>query len=186
MTNSKLLIRKYISASKKKISLQAISDLSQKICDRLIDTEIFQKANCVALYYALEDEVRTSGIIKEWYKKKTIGLPVISGENIDFHLYTGEDYLKKGVFGISEPASGEIITPENIDLYIIPGIAFDRNGNRIGRGKGYYDRYLHGIDKPIIGVCFDFQLIEMVPAEKHDIKMTMVITENVTLSLHHQ
>ena len=176
MTNTKQLIRKDISAHKKELSEQSIADLSQKICNRLVQTEVFQKADCIALYYAMDDEVRTSEIIEQWHEKKIIALPVIDGENINFHAYTGNDFLSKSALGIPEPASGKMIPPEKIDLFIVPGVAFDNCCNRLGRGKGYYDRYLSGITKPTIGICFGFQLTDCIPTEKHDIKMTMVIS----------
>ena len=130
----------------------------------------------------MNDEVMTAELIEEWYEKKIIVLPVVSGENIHFHTYLGKETLIEGAYGIQEPDSTERIQSENIDLFVVPGVAFDSEGNRLGRGKGYYDKYLAGVTKPIIGVCFDFQLIDYVPAEKHDIKMAMIITENQIVS----
>ena len=158
-----------------------LSELSEKICDRLAKTDAFKNAQCIAIYWGLKDEVQTSGIIEEWCNKKRIALPVIHGNDICFHAFTGKENMKKGVFEIQEPTSVDTIPHDNIDLFIVPGVAFDRNCNRIGRGKGYYDRYLTGINKPMIGICFDFQLIDSIPTEKHDVKMTMVITEKETL-----
>jgi len=179
--DKKRLIREDIAAHKKNISEDLIIELSRKICARVVQTELFQKAGCVALYYALNDEVQTSELLEEWYEKKKIALPVISGENINFHAYKGKEHLKTGALGIAEPASTEVIPPGNIDLFIIPGVAFDSKRNRLGRGKGYYDKYLAGINKPMIGICFDFQRIDTIPSEKHDIKMDMIITENQTI-----
>ena len=175
----KQLIRTTISECKKNFSTQILSELSQKICDSLIKTDVFQNAQCIAIYYGLKDEVQTSVFIEEWCDKKRITLPVVQGNDISFHAFTGKENLNKGVFEIPEPTSGDIIPTEDIDLFIVPGVAFDRDCNRLGRGKGFYDRYLTGINKPMIGICFDFQLIDSIPAEKHDIKMTMVITEKV-------
>ncbi|MDR2914792.1 MAG: 5-formyltetrahydrofolate cyclo-ligase [Tannerella sp.] len=186
MTDNKQFIRKRIAEYKKHLSKETIADLSRKICNRLVQTDVFQKAKCIALYCAMEDEVQTSGLIEEWYMTKKIVLPVVSGENIFFFAYTGKNNLVKSAFGINEPVATELISPENIDLFIIPGIAFDYKCNRMGRGKGYYDRYLAGINKPAIGICFDFQLLEHIPAESHDKKMTLVITEKTTVSSHHQ
>ena len=184
--DKKQLIRKNIAAYKKNTSEETAIKLSQKICSRIMQTILFQKADCIAIYYAMSDEVRTSGLIEKWYEKKKIILPVISGENINFHTYTGKENLAKSALSINEPTSTEVVSPENIDLFIVPGVAFDRSGNRLGRGKAYYDKYLTNITKPMIGVCFDFQLIDSVPSEKHDIKMDMIITETITLSLHRQ
>ena len=180
--DKKQLIRKNIATRKKNISKDFTNELSRKICTRIVQTEIFQNAGCIALYYALNDEVQTSELIEDWYEKKKIALPVITGKNINFHIYKGKKNLSTGALGISEPASTKLIPPEEIDLFIIPGVAFDRERNRLGRGKGYYDRYLAGITKPILlGVCFDFQLIKSIPSERHDIKMNMVITESYTV-----
>ena len=177
----KQLIRSDISAHKKRLSSQVLSELSQKICYRLVQTEVFQNAKCIAMYYGMDDEVQTSGFIEEWSDKKRIALPVIHGNDINFHAFTGAENLTKGIFEIQEPMSGDLIPHEDIDLFIIPGVAFDRNCNRLGRGKGYYDRYLTGISKPTIGICFDFQLIDTIPAETHDIKMAMIITEKESI-----
>ena len=176
--DKKQVIRKNIASQKKLLSKDSALKRSQQICDRLEQTDIFQKSNCIAIYYAMDDEVQTSTLIEKWYEKKNIALPVISGENINFHKYTGIKHISTGKSGIAEPYNTEQIPPHDIDLFIVPGIAFDHNCNRIGRGKGYYDRYLSSINKPMIGICFDFQLIDSIPTEKHDIKMTMVITEN--------
>ncbi len=186
MTDNKQFIRKKITEHKKYLSPKTIADLSQKIGDRLVQTEEFQQAKCIALYYAMEDEVQTSALIEEWFTTKKIVLPVISNENIHFFTYTGKSNLTKGVLGINEPTDTELISPKEIDLFIIPGIAFDYECNRMGRGKGYYDRYLTHIKKPTIGLCFDFQLLEHIPTEIHDKKMTLVITEKSIVSLHHQ
>ena len=186
MLDKKQFIRKDIAARKKHISKETVIWLSQKICDSLVQTDIFQKANQIALYYAMNDEVQTSGLIEEWWTKKNIALPVVCGEYINFYAYTGKENLIKSALGIPEPAPTSVIPTEDIDLFVVPGIAFDHEGHRLGRGKGYYDRYLAGITKPIIGICFDFQLIDSVPAEKHDIKMNTIITENIIVSSHHQ
>ena len=180
--NEKQLIRKYISTEKKSLTNDTTAYLSKKICCNLIKTEEFQRADCIALYNAMQDEVQTSEIIEKWYKKKNIVLPVISDQHLFFHKYKGKDNMFSGVFGIQEPVNTEHIPAEKIDLFVVPGIAFDRNGNRLGRGKGFYDRYLSGIDKPAIGICFGFQLLEYLPFEKHDIKMNTVITENLIIS----
>ena len=184
--NEKQLIRQKIATYKKSLANNTTAYLSQKICCNLIETEMFQNAGCIALYYAMDDEVQTSGLIEEWYKEKTIALPVISGNAIIFHKYMGKEKLSAGALNIPEPIDTEQIPSEKIDLFIVPGVAFDRECSRMGRGKGYYDRYLSGINKPAIGICFGFQLLDHIPTEVHDIKMNMVITEDIILSSHHQ
>ena len=181
--SQKQIIREKVAKLKNSLSGEAIIRCSELICNRLVSTDLFNQSTCIALYYALGDEVLTSRLIDEWRFKKQIVLPVVAGKDLHFYPYTGNENLKKSDYGIMEPVGSELITPESIDIYIIPGIAFDYNCNRLGRGKGYYDRYLSGIEKPLIGLCFDFQLVERIPADIHDKKMTMVITEKATVFL---
>jgi 5,10-methenyltetrahydrofolate synthetase len=152
--------------------------------NRLEESKIFRQANCIALYHSLPDEVRASAFIEKWNKTKTILLPVINGDNIVLRKYTGVNNLTKGVYGIPEPEqTGEdSIIPE---IIIIPGIAFDRHYNRIGRGKGYYDRLLSGLRVPKIGLCFSFQLLQEIPSEPFDIKMDMIVTDKELLQAFH-
>lgn len=182
----KQLIRKEIYKLKQSLSDEIAAYLSRKICGSLVQTEEFQKAYCIALYYSIRGEVQTVELIEEWYKKKKIVLPAVFGENMNFYLYTGKEHLIPGTLNIPEPVSPEMIPAEDIDLFVVPGIAFDCECNRMGRGKGYYDRFLAGTDKPTIGLCFGFQLKERIPTEEHDRKMIMVITEDAIVSLHHQ
>lgn len=130
------------------------------------------------LYHSLKDEVQTHAFIEKWSKRKKIILPVVAGDVLELRAYTGPDELCVGSYGIAEPL-GEVFTDyAAIDLAVIPGIAFDTAGHRLGRGKGYYDKLL-----PLLpstrkaGLCFPFQLLEEVPAESFDICMDMVITK---------
>ena len=184
--NIKQFFRERIAADKKSLSRETVDVLSQKIGLRLIQNDLFQQAKCVALYYATGKEVQTLGLIEEWRLKKQIVLPAISGEDMHFYACKGTENPVKGALGIPEPTDSELIPPDRIELFVVPGIAFDYACNRLGRGKGYYDRYLSGINKPIIGLCFDFQLFEHIPWDAHDIKMTQVITENTTVSQYRQ
>ena len=144
-------------------------DLSEEIMKRLEETELFRQASCIALYNAIPGEVQTAGFLEKWFEKKQLLLPL---------PYNGTDSLKPGIFGIMEPIEQETTVDESeIDLIIVPGVAFDRQLNRMGRGKGYYDRLLSTLQAPKIGICFDFQLQDTVPTESFDKKMDMIITE---------
>jgi len=177
MASQKQILREKFTKHPIILSDESIAFRSKIICDRLTQTLLFSDAKCIALYCATGNEVSTYELMANLPPTKKIVLPVISGENMHFYPYTGKDNLKKGAFGIMEPVSGDLVPPEDIDLFIVPGVAFDYACNRLGRGKGYYDRYLSGTDKPTIGLCYDFQLIESIPTEPHDKKMTIVITE---------
>ncbi|HIZ33626.1 MAG TPA: 5-formyltetrahydrofolate cyclo-ligase [Candidatus Bacteroides merdigallinarum] len=139
----------------------------------------WQAAHTVLLYHSLPDEVDTHTFVRRWSGRKRILLPVVKGTDLELRLYTGDDHLAEGAFHIDEP-TGPIFTDyAEIDLAVIPGVAFDRRGNRLGRGKGYYDRLLPRIPTAYkLGLCFPFQLVEQIPAEAHDIPMDEVLTAN--------
>lgn len=153
-------------------------DFSEKILKRLEETELFQQASCIALYYSIPGEVQTAAFLEKWFDKKQLLLPVITGDDLRLLPYKGNDNLIPGVFGIPEPTDIKTtVTESDVDLIIVPGIAFDRQLNRMGRGKGYYDRLLSTMQAPKVGICFDFQMQDSVPVEPFDKKMNMVITE---------
>ena len=120
----------------------------------------------------------THEFIRKWSREKRILLPVVVGDDLELRLYTGPEDLNPGAYGIEEP-TGELFTDyADIDFIAVPGVAFDRNGNRLGRGKGYYDRLLPRIPSAHkAGICFPFQLVEEVPAEPFDIRMDEIITQ---------
>ena len=93
--------------------------------------------------------------------------------------------LSTGAYGILEPREIKIALPEDIQVAIIPGIAFDKKGYRIGYGKGYFDRLLPKMNALKIALAFDFQLLDELPREKHDVKMDMIITDKRILRLNH-
>lgn len=137
----------------------------------------FRAASTVLLYHSLKDEVDTHEFIRKWSRKKRILLPVVVGDDLELRIYTGPKDMAIGAYGIDEP-TGELFTDyAAIDFIAVPGVAFDRSGNRLGRGKGYYDRLLPRIPSAYkAGICFPFQLVEEVPAEAFDIRMDKVIT----------
>lgn len=138
----------------------------------------FGQAQTVLLYHSLKDEVHTHAFIEKWSKRKKIILPVVAGDVLELRLYTGPDDLKVGAYGIAEP-TGELFTDyAAIDLAVIPGVAFDSQRHRLGRGKGYYDKLLPLLPSASkAGICFPFQLVEEVPAEPFDVCMDFIITQ---------
>ncbi len=103
-------------------------------------------------------------------------LPVVVGDDLELRVYTGPEDLTTGSYGIEEP-TGELFTDyAAIDFVAVPGVAFDNAGNRLGRGKGYYDRLLPRLTAFKAGICFPFQLVKEVPAEPFDIRMDTIIT----------
>lgn len=174
-------LRQQIALLKKGLTCEEQKKRSGIICQKLTETELFKNAHRIALYYAMSGEVDTCNLIEGQYHEKEIALPIIEGNDILFFTYQGKEHLKIGAFGIIEPDRTKPVMPQEIDLVIAPGIAFDRHLNRMGRGKGFYDRFLKDIQAPVIGICFDFQLFDEIPTKPHDMKMSMVITEKETI-----
>lgn len=155
---------------------------STSLLDKLIDHPRFKEAQTVLLYYSLLDEVRTHEFVERISQEKQVVLPVVTGDELELRRYSGKTDLKKGSFGIDEP-TGEIVTDfSSIDVAIIPGVGFDKHGNRLGRGKGYYDRLLPKLQSYNIGVCFSFQVLPEIPTESFDRPMDEVWTQEGCIS----
>lgn len=138
----------------------------------------FIASQTILLYYSLGDEVQTHAFVEKWHKAKRIILPVVVGDELELRLYTGKDCLHEGSFHIKEPTGEAFTLFSEIELSIIPGMAFDRQGNRLGRGKGYYDKLLPKLSSYNIGICYQFQTREEIPSEVFDRQMDEVWTEN--------
>ncbi len=172
-------IRKHIRILKNQISSEDKKARSKIIFEKLEKLKEFKRSKIIMAYWSMDDEVYTHDFILKWYGEKKIILPVVKGDELELKSFSGLDNLIKGEsFGIEEPDGDIFDQPEKIDLIIIPGIAFDKTNNRLGRGKAYYDKLLKFTKADKIGICFDFQLLDLVPVDKHDIKMDLVISEN--------
>lgn len=138
-----------------------------------------QSARTILLYAALGDEVPTQATIDLLSQHATILLPTVVGDDIVLHRYANTETMTEGAFGIME-STAELFPEDNyhlIDLALIPGMAFTPDGSRLGRGKGYYDRFLaHPALSALTtyGICFDFQRLDHIPTESHDRLMTEV------------
>lgn len=131
----------------------------------------------VALFAPLSDEVQIQELVK--HAPCRVVLPRVEGDDMEFFDYT-HNRLAEGSFGILEPQGGESCPAEKIDLMVVPGVAFTKEGERLGRGKGFYDKYLSrtGFRAFCIGVCYAHQLLDHLPTEPHDRRMDMVIAYN--------
>lgn len=145
--------------------------------EALEKNDAFIRAGVVLMYYSLPDEVYTHAFVEKWSREKKILLPVVKDKTeMEIREYTGKSDLKEGAFHIWEP-SGTLFTDyDKIETAVIPGIAFDEEGHRLGRGGGYYDRLLPRLKAYKLGVCFPFQLLDEIPHETYDVIMDEVIT----------
>ncbi len=168
-------LRKYIREKVKTLSDKEKQKRSGKVWSSMERNRYFRDAKTILIFWSLSDEVETHQFVEKWSKEKRILLPVVVGENLELRLYEGADRLRLGSFDIQEPV-GELVSDySSIDLVIVPGMAFDAECHRLGRGKGYYDRLLPQIKAHRIGVCFPEQFVFKVPSDPWDINVHEII-----------
>lgn len=169
-------LRRHIRELKKSFSEEELREMSVRIWKNLEQEEYFRKAEVVAAYWSMADEVYTHDFIKKWADEKIFLLPTVKGDDLEFRIYEGEERLLQGVdFAVQEPTGPLFTAYEKIDLLLVPGMAFDSSGNRLGRGKGFYDRFLRSCTGYKVGICYPFQYLETgVPTDIHDEKVDAV------------
>lgn len=155
-------------------------DAAAEVFSRLENTAAFLLADRILMYHSLPDELSTHAFLGKWAARKHFYLPRVNGVNLDILPYD-ESRLELGSFHIEEPTGNNMVNPSEIELIVVPAVAFDRRGNRLGRGKGFYDRLLKTTKATKIGVGYEFQLVDEIPVEPHDIGMDIVITQNSTI-----
>lgn len=175
-------MKKELRAAMKKRNLSLTSEeraaASRRIFARVAALPAFTSARCVALFSALPDEPSTVAAMQEWNAQRRIVVPRVEADVMRFYDYA-PGALRSGAFGIAEPDAGaEPCAPGEIDLIVVPGTVFTAGGARMGRGRGYYDKYLSqpGFRAVKVGVCYVHQLVEELPVEPHDVRMDYVIT----------
>ena len=157
---------------------------SRLIRGKLFKEEWFKKAACVCFYVSLPTEVDTSAIIDDaLVMGKRVVVPLSDLENKEVKLYQIKDRsdLREGAWRVLEPIPDKTraVATEEVDCVIVPGIAFDKRNNRVGRGRGFYDRFLQafGAGTPKIGLAFSFQVVQEVPHESHDVPLDLILTD---------
>jgi len=183
----KTQIREEIKRKRQRLGRFRKIILDGKIRSQIESFEPFQQASTILLYASMKGEVDTLKFIKKHHDKKRIILPTVCTDNNTLKLYHLENMreLHAGYQGILEipHCTKDTAQPEDIDLCIVPGLAFDMQGNRIGYGKGFYDELLGKIDAPKAALAYDFQVYPQVPATKYDIPVSHIITPLKILGL---
>jgi 5-formyltetrahydrofolate cyclo-ligase len=183
-------IRRKILKKRLFSSSEDIRDKSQQIFLHLAETVEYRNSQNIMFYVATRSEVQTEEIIKMSIKMgKNVFVPIILPECINLapsKILDFDTELEKGKKRIFEPKKEyyRLFSPESIDLIIIPGVAFDLNGNRIGRGFGYYDNFLRKVrpSAKIIALAFEMQIVKKIPNNKNDIPVHKIITEKRIIS----
>lgn len=179
-------LRSQLLADRLALSHAEWLESSRSAQSNLISLREYAEAGCIALYSAIRQEVDTAGIVSAAFESgKRVLYPALCGRQMVFRLVGGLETLQEGAFGILEPCpTGIEHQADEADLIVVPGVAFDLSGHRIGYGKGYYDRFLMhpGRKACLIGLCHDFQLLDRaIPADVHDIKMDIIVTDRRTI-----
>ncbi|MBR6331060.1 MAG: 5-formyltetrahydrofolate cyclo-ligase [Bacteroidales bacterium] len=172
-------LRKQVRAAKREVPLEDKIRRSMPIMQQVGELALFRSAQTVLLYWSMDDEVFTHDFVNRWYKEKCLLLPCVDGDDLLLRRYTGPDSLQPGPqFGIPEPTGPVFDELDKIDMIIVPGVAFDKHNNRMGRGRGFYDRLLKTTPNAVkVGVAFSFQLFDTIPTEPFDVPMDLVVVE---------
>ncbi|MEZ4600018.1 MAG: 5-formyltetrahydrofolate cyclo-ligase [Syntrophotaleaceae bacterium] len=156
--------------------------------ERLLESSEFRRAAAVALYSPVQNEVFTEMLFHQAVQHgKLVTYPRVRGSELEFVQVDESSNLQPGAFGVLEPRGDRVVETSRLDLVVVPGVAYDREGHRLGYGKGFYDRCLHGKRRPrfLAGLCFELQIVNKLPAEAHDVRMDMVMTENCRYDFPH-
>lgn len=166
-------------ARRRELTRQQVASQSLALQQRFFELPEFQAAKVLALYAPIHHEVETDAVATAALASgKTLLYPAVVGDDLEFRRVCALDRLVPGRFGILEP-QGDPVDPAGADLIVVPGVAFDLCGRRIGYGKGYYDRSLHRLERSgrLAAFCYDFQLVEEIAGEPHDVTMDLIVTE---------
>ncbi|RCW36620.1 5-formyltetrahydrofolate cyclo-ligase [Marinilabilia salmonicolor] len=180
MKREKKILRRKIQKRKQQYNEDQLKTIGQDAMAQLEKTSEFKAAKTIFIYWSLPDEVPTHELIEKYRKEKRFILPRVVGDYLELREFTGIESLEQGnSFGIQEPTGIIFSDLSSIDLVVVPGLAFTRNGHRLGRGGGYYDRTLPYLENAAkIGVAFPFQMVARVPFDTHDIPLDKVIAAN--------
>lgn len=177
---AKQQMREVLVQRRRMLSAEERAEQSDKILQQLEQMPSFQEAKTVLLYYPMNNEVDVLPLFKKYKHSKMLLLPVSHRKEMTVSPYEGNAQMHRGRFRIPEPT-----TPSyqgKIDLIVVPAVAFDKKGHRLGRGGGYYDRFIKKQSHAtLVGVGYDFQLVNEVPMLLHDQKVHYVITPSQTI-----
>lgn len=180
----KSMTRKEILSLRDSMSLEEVTLKSEEIKNRLINTSMYAEANYIFSFLSFNKEVLTKPIVDDSIQKgKHVYIPLcnMAIREIVLCSFEGWDRLRPNKMGILEPSKETIRIADRgiLDLAIVPGAVFDRNGNRIGYGAGFYDKFFSSLKRNIlkIAVCYSFQVVDSITPDEHDVPMDYIVTE---------
>lgn len=178
MEAEKSVIRRQKKRARDQMLPEQVSRLSEQICAQVTASAEFAQASCIFAYFPLGNEADVRPVVREaWRRGKRVAFPKVFGEAMAFFEIRDFSQLHPGTFGVMEPE--ETFPAEWEDgLMLVPGVAFDRRGSRMGFGRGYYDRYLAAHPGCIrMGIAYELQVADEIPVEQTDIPLDILVTE---------
>jgi len=172
---TKKILRQEIKERVASLSANERKESEKRILEQLENNLFFRQAKSVLLFWSLPDEIDTHPFVKKWARQKQLFLPVIQDGKMYIKPYTDEKDMAEGSFKILEPQTLLFGDINQIDVFVIPAVAFDKQNNRLGRGKGFYDKLLCLVSAYKIGIAYPEQIVDVIPTEKHDIKMDIIL-----------
>lgn len=166
-----------VKARKSLLSASERLEAARRVFSQLERTAAFMMADHILMYHSLPDEVSTHEFIDRWHTRKHFYLPRVNGVNLDILPYD-RSRLHLGSFNIEEPQGDDTVDIDTIEMIVVPGVAYDRAGNRLGRGRGYYDRLLHDAHAVTVGVAYACQMCDDIEPEPFDVPVHYIITED--------
>ena len=185
----KTSIRKDMLSRRRHLAAETSMTWSLQAQERFLALPDFAAVRCIALYSPILNEVFTEKIFLEARRRgKQVVYPRVRKDALEFVAVADHRDLEPAAFGVLEPRSSGEAAPARIDLLAVPGVAFDHFGHRLGYGKGFYDRALRALSPRalFVGLAFEMQLVEALPAEGHDVRLDLLVTEEQVLDFRAQ
>jgi 5-formyltetrahydrofolate cyclo-ligase len=189
MMKEKNVLRSELLAKRAQMTPHEVWRSSRSIFGSLIRESVFQKAGSICCYLSFDNEVHTHGFVLHCLKAgKTVAIPKTDKkQGILLSKFISFNHLSPGPFGILEPKENSYFPydPDELDLAVVPAVALDREGNRLGFGTGYYDKFLAKRNKRLflVGVVHSFQLLQQLPVSSYDVPVQQVITDGANICL---
>ena len=173
----KTSLRKQIREKKRAMTPEEIETASQKLCQLFLTSELYRQAKTIYGYLPYNQEVRTVPMLEQALADgKRVAVPKVYGDEMKFIYLTDLSRVEKGYAGIPEPVEDGPVADDPTALVLMPGLAFDREGHRIGYGGGFYDKFLAAEPThPTLALCYEFQMVQELPVEEFDIPVDMVL-----------
>ena len=176
----KKALRREIGAKKRALSPVEIASRSATLAAKLYETPQYKRAESLYAYLSFNQEVRTEPIIRRaWADGKRVAVPkVVGNEMIFIWIDSFENMAPQGAYGITEPIENGPVADDETALILMPGLAFDPQGHRVGYGGGFYDRYLAAQPHhPTVALCYDFQMFDHLDVDDYDVPVDVIITD---------